>query len=122
MPLRILIVEDEAVIALELEDIVERLGHTVVGSAATARRALQIAGSSGPIDLAIMDVALAGAQNGIEAAQRLREDHSIPCLFVSAQGDAFTRAAANEWQPLGFLDKPFDRTDIEVILNSYPGR
>ncbi|WP_062010779.1 response regulator [Aureimonas sp. AU4] len=122
MPLRVMIVEDEALIAIELEDIVERVGHVVVGIAGTVDHALQIAAASGPVDLAIMDVALAGQESGLDAARRLRAAYDVPCLFVSARTDAFTRAAANEWQPLGFVDKPFTRGDIEIVLQSYPVR
>ncbi len=105
--LRVLIVEDEPLIALDLQDIFEDAGHTVVGTAATMRDALLRASTSTPFDLAVLDVDLAGSDDGIMTANRLRDEFGIEALFVSGRADAEVRARRLNWKPLGFISKPY---------------
>ncbi|WP_062018339.1 MULTISPECIES: response regulator [Aureimonas] len=112
MPLRILIVEDEALIALELQGILEDAGHDVVAMARSMREALSHAHAHPKLDLAVMDVDLAGGSSGIETAKRLRETYDLTSLFVSGHVDDETRALALEWGPLGFIGKPFAEKQI----------
>ena len=104
---RVLIVEDEPVIVLDLEDILEDAGHVIVGIAESMTRALELASVSLPFDVAIMDVDLSGGPDGIETARRLREEHNVPSLFVSGRMTEEARALAAEWRPLGFIGKPY---------------
>lgn len=119
MTLRILIVEDEPLIALDLEAILEDAGHTVVGIAASMRRALELASVAVPFDLAIMDIDLMDGRRGVEAAQALREQHDITSLFVSGTIDDEVRAEALAWKPLGFVSKPFIEQQITRILAKF---
>lgn len=105
--MRVLIVEDEPVIVLDLMDILEDAGHIVVGVAESMERALELATASVPFDVAIMDVDLSGGPDGVETARRLREQHDVPSLFVSGRLTDESRALAAEWGPLGFIGKPF---------------
>jgi two-component system, response regulator PdtaR len=109
--LRILIVEDELILAMDLEDALVSAGYEVVGLAADMHQALELAEEHRP-QLAIMDVNLARGTNGIETARHLRERFDVPSLFVSGNLDARTRADAADCQPIGFVPKPFSHTDV----------
>ncbi|WP_161992879.1 response regulator [Aureimonas leprariae] len=112
MPLRVVIVEDEPLIALDLETILEDEGHIVVGTAATTEAALGLARANPDIDMAFVNVELACEPDGVEAARRLREEHDVGSLFVSAKLTDEVRARAREWKPVGFVSKPFVRREI----------
>ncbi|KAA2234734.1 response regulator [Salinarimonas soli] len=115
-PLRILLVEDEALVADYVADIVEEAGHTVVGPVATGEQAITLL-EAGGIDLAILDITLKGAMNGIEVAGTARA-RGIPHLFISGSGDPSTRAAALATQPRDFLLKPFDQDRLIEVLRA----
>jgi CheY-like chemotaxis protein len=117
---KILIVDDELWAALDMEWVVQTLGHEVVGPAATADKAIELAATMRP-NLVLMDVRLANNSDGVAAAIEIRERFDIPSLFVTAHGDPMTRDRAAAARPLGFIEKPFSpeslaRT-IEVALN-----
>ncbi|MBE7186157.1 MAG: response regulator [Methylobacterium mesophilicum] len=122
MPLRVMIVEDEPTIALQLESIVEEAGHEVVGIAPDMRAALRIATANPHLDLAVMDIDLASQPDGVVAARRLREDHDVASLFVSANIDDEVRARALAWGPVGFIGKPFREADIVTAISALASR
>lgn len=105
--LRVLIVEDEPLIAMDLQFILEDAHHIVVGIANSMTTALALADDHVPFDVAIMDVDLAGGSDGIETAGRLRDEHNVASLFVSGRLTEENRALAAEWRPVGFISKPF---------------
>ena len=113
---RILIVEDEMFIALEIQEVVVRAGHEVVGIAATADRAIALAEGTRP-DVVLMDIRLAGERDCVEAAIEIRERFDIPSLIVSAHSDAETRLRAAPARPLGFLPKPFQHALLRLALD-----
>ena len=105
MPLRILLVEDEALILMQLEELVEEAGHLVVGTATRCAEAIETAMRVRP-DLALIDVHLCDGESGIEVAQALRSVQNLMVVFVTANprrlGDDFAGAA-------GVIAKPFSR-------------
>lgn len=103
---RILIVDDEMWAALDMEWVVRSLDHDVVGPAATAEKAIELAETARP-DLVLMDIRLAKESDGVAAAVEIRQRFDIPSLFVSAHGDPFMRSRAAAARPLGFIEKPF---------------
>jgi CheY-like chemotaxis protein len=103
---KILIVDDELWAALDMEWVVQTLGHETVGPAATAEKAIELAGTSRP-NLVLMDIRLANGSDGVAAAIEIRERFDIPSLFVSAHADAMLRNRAAAARPLGFIEKPF---------------
>lgn len=105
MSLRVLIVEDEAFISLQTAEMLEELGHEVVGVAVSAEQAVAMAENERP-DLVLMDVRLAGARDGIDAAQEIKQRWSIPAIFVSASSDAPTRRRVEAVGAVAFLNKP----------------
>ncbi|KAA3507631.1 response regulator [Agrobacterium rosae] len=113
MPLRVMIVEDEMLLALDLEDMLLDAGYVVVGQASDMPQAIALAEEvRGGVDVAIMDVNLARGTNGVETAAALRERWDIPSLFVSGNLDERTRAEAQRWHPVGFVGKPYSEREV----------
>jgi DNA-binding NarL/FixJ family response regulator len=102
----ILIVEDDFLIAFDLETALVDSGFTVVGIAATAEEALALATSHAP-SLVLMDIRLAGKRDGIDAALELFRVHGIRCVFASAHSDDDARRRAAPARPLGWVEKPY---------------
>jgi CheY-like chemotaxis protein len=109
--LRILICEDESLIALGLCAIVEDAGHIVCGTCATAVEAVSAAINHQP-DLVLMDVMLRGGEDGITAALEIRKRLNIPCLFMSAVDVPAVRERMAAAHPLGFIAKPYRPADL----------
>lgn len=112
----VLVVEDEAVSALALQCALERAGHRVVAVVDRGEDALRrVAGER--VDVALMDVRLKGEMNGLEAARRLRDDHGIPSIFLTAYGvDEFHRLHHDPPQPLLLLMKPVMDDELRRAL------
>ncbi|MBR0938967.1 response regulator [Bradyrhizobium jicamae] len=113
--LKILIVEDEFFIALDVEEQAKSLGHTVVGKAVTADEAVRMAGERQP-DVVLMDIHLAGATDGIAAALAIRSKHGIESVFVTANTDPHTLMRAKAIKPLGVLEKPINLERLRAQL------
>jgi CheY-like chemotaxis protein len=116
-PIRILIVEDEAIPAMLLEEMVEDLGYTVCGKAVSGPGAIMAAEDYQP-DLILMDIRLAQGTDGIEAAIEIRQRLGIPSLFMSAFSDKGTMTRAEAARPVGFVGKPYDETRLRIALNT----
>lgn len=112
---RILIVEDEYLIALEIENRLVDAGFEVVGIAMTADEAISIAGSTNP-DLAITDIRLAGRRDGVEAATELFTTLGVRSIFASAHADAQTRERASAVSPIGWLQKPYSAEALIKLI------
>jgi CheY-like chemotaxis protein len=109
--LRILIVEDEAFVRLDLEHALASAGYVVVGSAVSADNAVSKAEQERP-DLVLMDIRLVGERDGIDAALEIRERFDIPSLFVTAFASDAMRERAAPGKPVGFFQKPIDRIKL----------
>ncbi|WP_207458370.1 response regulator [Azospirillum sp. SYSU D00513] len=103
--MRVLIVDDEMLIAMHLELLVTQMGHEVCALATDAEEALAAAARCRPT-IALMDVRLARGSSGVDAAYRLRQEFGIRCIFVSASLDDGVRASLRPLEPLGFVGKP----------------
>ena len=117
--LRILVVEDEVIVARDIQLQLEALGYEHIAHAATGEQAVELAGELRP-DLVLMDVQLAGTMDGVTAADTIRAQYHIPVVFLTAfaTDDTISRAVAS--QPFGYLIKPFAerelRTTLEIAL------
>lgn len=115
----ILLVEDEAVLALDLSDLLEAEGYAVVGPARSGARALELFGQH-PIDLVLCDISIQGEWDGIETAARLRARRPVPVVYLTAHSDRPTLERALETAPAAYLTKPVTlpglRAAIEVAL------
>jgi two-component system, response regulator PdtaR len=115
--LRIVVVEDEVFIRLDLMSHLQGGGHFVVGTAESAANAVKVVGEARP-DLVLMDVRLVGDRDGIQAATEIWQRYGIRCLFVSANLDAGARAKAASANPAGFLEKPFTKNSLLAAVAS----
>ncbi len=109
--LKILIVEDELIIAEDLRDILEELGYEVCGIAISAREALVLIEEQTP-DLALLDIQIKGGKDGIELAAEINEHYHLPFIIVSSHSDMQTLNRAKEVNPYGYLVKPYNEKDI----------
>lgn len=118
-PAQILLVEDEAIVAMDMKGRLESLGHTVVGLVTRAQDASGAVERTHP-GLVLMDIRTPGNMDGIAAAQQIRDTHNIPVVFVTAYADRQTIERAVETEPFGFLVKPIEdrelHSTIEVTL------
>jgi len=117
--LRVLVVEDEWLVADYIVDLLEEAGHEVVATAATGEGALGHLEQAG-IDVALLDIKLKGNLSGIDVARAARA-RGIPHAFITGSGDPATRAAAEATGPLGFLQKPFSRDKLLAVLDQPAG-
>lgn len=113
--LRVLVVEDAAIIALDIANRVKRRGHKVVGVASTAKMACEMAREYRP-DLVLMDINLKGDQDGIEAATWIGEKLRIRSVFITAYSDKGMRERAFAAFPLEYIVKPIKEADLENAL------
>jgi two-component system, response regulator PdtaR len=108
---RVLIVEDEALIAILIQDTLARAGAEVVGTASSAEEALALAAEMPP-GFALVDIKLKGGVDGVELARRLHERFGTEIVFLSGSKDPETRARAMAARPRGFVGKPFQPADL----------
>lgn len=112
---RIFIVEDEAMIAMELNDRLAAMGYSPCGMAARGDVALERIRESQP-SLVLMDINLSGKMNGIAVAQQVREEMNIPVLFLTAYSDDELVAQATETGSHGYLVKPFNERELRANI------
>jgi DNA-binding NarL/FixJ family response regulator len=112
---RILIVEDDFLIVMQMEGALEDAGYEVVGIAASAEEALELASVEQPL-LCVMDISLAGKRDGIDAALNLFRQHGIRCIFATAHYDSDARRRAVPAAPLAWLPKPFSMASLVTVV------
>ncbi|HWU84204.1 MAG TPA: EAL domain-containing protein [Rhodocyclaceae bacterium] len=111
----ILIVEDEAIVALDLRQHLEDMGYGVAGIAENATDAIALAESTAPA-LTLMDISLKGDVSGIEAAETLAREHQIPVVFLTSFSDRETVRKAARAEPFGYLTKPFQAHELHATI------
>ena len=109
--LKILIVEDNIIIAEDLQMMLEDLGYNVVGIAMSYYEALDLLEEKKP-DICLLDVILKGEKDGIHLAEAINEKYGIPFLFITSHSDKVTIDRAKLTQPKGYIVKPFDKDDV----------
>ncbi|MGG6268199.1 response regulator [Leptolyngbya sp. AN03gr2] len=110
---KILVVEDESVVAWHVQEALHTLGHEVIAIATNARQAIQIATHQRP-DLVLMDICLQGKNDGVSAAEYLYLKLNLPVVYLTAHADEYTLKRATETSPFGYVVKPFQ----EAVLQS----
>jgi two-component system, cell cycle sensor histidine kinase and response regulator CckA len=114
-PCRVLIAEDESLIAEELRIRLQRLGLDVLVPVTSAEDAVA-AVSRAPPDLVLMDIHLKGRMDGIEAAGAIRQRYHVPVIYLTAHSDIATITRAKVTEPFGYLLKPFDERDLRIAI------
>ncbi|MFO0648894.1 MAG: ATP-binding protein [Polyangiales bacterium] len=111
----ILVVEDEAIIADDLERTLKRLGYKVPAVLDSGDRAIEAASSLSPA-LVLMDIKLRGAIDGVTAARIIRDRLEIPTVFLTSYSDTATLSRASAARPYGYVLKPFAERDLRVSV------
>ena len=121
---RILVVEDEGVVAKDLQSRLKKLGYDVPATVQTGEEALRAAGELNP-QLILMDIRLKGSMDGVETSARIMEKFRTPVIFLTAYADDGTLGRAKLTEPYGFILKPFNErelhTAIQVALHKHQG-
>ncbi len=115
--LKIMIVEDEFIIALDIKDIVKGFGYNVVAVATSGNDAVEKANLNKP-ELVLMDIMLKGKIDGVEAADIIRQKFDIPIIFVSSFSDEESIDRASKVSDYGYLVKPFDKDQLKDVIES----
>lgn len=119
---KILIIEDEAVVSLDITRRLEKMGYEVMGRLASGEEALELV-QQDPPDLVLMDINLQGEIDGIETANKLYQNHNIPVIYLTAYAGESTLERAKESKPYGYILKPFKerelRATIEIALSRH---
>ncbi|HJQ31071.1 MAG TPA: ATP-binding protein [Pyrinomonadaceae bacterium] len=114
---RVLVVEDEAIVAMDISARLRLLGYEVIGPASTGADAVELAESARP-DLVLMDIMLRGGMDGVEAALRIREGCGAPVVYLTAYADDSTLRRAKAAEPLGYLLKPFEERELRTAIET----
>ncbi|MEA5601481.1 ATP-binding protein [Nostoc sp. UHCC 0252] len=112
---RILIVEDEVIVARTIASQLSQLGYIVTGTASSGKVAITKALETNP-ELVLMDIILKGEMDGIVTASKIREQLDIPVIFLTAYGDDHTLERAKITQPFGYIVKPFTIKDLRIAI------
>lgn len=112
---RILVVEDERIVARDIEKRLKKLGYVVPITVASGEEAIKQTAKIRP-DLVLMDIQLKGDLDGIEAAEQIRADFDIPVIYLTAYADEATLQRAKATEPFGYILKPFDARDLQVAI------
>ncbi|WP_232371404.1 response regulator [Leptospira ainazelensis] len=115
--IKILIVEDEFLIALLMQKELKRLGYEITDHVSTGETAIESV-KINPPDVILMDINLGGVMDGIGAAKQIRSFQSIPIIFVTGYTDLETKEKAESIHPLGYLLKPVEINQIKEIIES----
>jgi len=114
---RILLVEDEGVVALDIEQRLTQLGYQVVGIADTAAIALRMARTQQPA-LVLMDIRIRGELDGVDLARALTTADEVPVVFLTGNADEATLRRAIDAEPYGYVLKPFELRTLEAVIET----
>jgi len=121
-PIKILIVEDNVIIADDMQSMLEEIGYEIVDNVIVYEQAVEVL-KNNEIDLVLIDIILASDKTGIDLGQHIRENYNIPFIFVTSNSDRATVENAKTVKPNGYLVKPFEQQDlytsIEIALSNF---
>ena len=112
---KLLIVEDEIVIAKDLQKKLSEVGYEAAAIASSGEKAIELSSTVKP-DLVLMDIVLKGKMDGIETAEVLRSRYGIPVIYLTAYGDDATIDRAKITEPYGYILKPFDINMVKITI------
>ena len=121
-PIKILIVEDNVIIADDMQSMLEEIGYEIVDNVIVYEQAVEVLKEK-QVDLVLIDIILASDKTGIDLGKHIREHYDIPFIFVTSNSDRATVENAKSVQPNGYLVKPFEQQDlytsIEIALSNF---
>lgn len=120
-PIKILIVEDNVIIADDMQSMLEDIGYDIVGNVIMYSQAVEVLKNE-KVDLVLIDIILATEETGIDLGRYIRAHYNIPFVFVTSNSDRATVEKAKDVKPNGYLVKPFEQQDlytsIEIAISS----
>ncbi|MFA4859942.1 response regulator [Methanoregula sp.] len=111
----VLIVDDEAIITMQIEEKISAMGHKVVGRASSGEDAIAKARATKP-DIVLMDIVMPGKTNGIAAARMIRKDLGIPIIFITSYADDKIISEVKKVNPYGYIVKPFNDLELKATV------
>ena len=121
-PIKILIVEDNVIIADDMQSMLEEIGYEIVDNVIVYEQAVEVLRSQ-EVDLVLIDIILASDKTGIDLGKHIRDNYDIPFIFVTSNSDRATVENAKTVKPNGYLVKPFEQQDlytsIEIALSNF---
>lgn len=114
-PVKILVVEDEVIVAQDIAGRLKKLGYAVTATVSSGEEAIQKA-LENPPDLVLMDIVLKGDMDGVTAAEKIRANRYVPTVFLTAYADDQTLQRAKLTDPFGYIIKPFQQNDLRVAI------
>ncbi|MEO0734927.1 MAG: response regulator transcription factor [Bacteroidota bacterium] len=121
-PPRVLIVEDEVLLRVEIQKTLETLGYQIAGVTGNGDQALDLLANHQP-DIALLDIHIDGTRNGVDLARLIRRRYTFPFVFLTAFSDRATLEELKDTMPYGFIVKPFTegdlRSSIELALHQH---
>ncbi|MFX0558047.1 LytR/AlgR family response regulator transcription factor [Maribacter sp. CXY002] len=121
-PIKILIVEDNVIIADDMQSMLEEIGYEIVDNVIVYEQAVEVLKSQ-QVDLVLIDIILASDKTGIDLGRHIRDNYDIPFIFVTSNSDRATVENAKTVKPNGYLVKPFEQQDlytsIEIALSNF---
>ena len=111
----VLVVEDESIVAKDIQNSLKKLGYTVPSVENTGEDSIDAAGLHRP-DLILMDIMLKGDISGIDAAEQIKNRYQIPVIFLTAYADESTLSKAKVTEPYGYIIKPFKEIDLHTSI------
>ena len=111
----VLLVEDESIVAKDIQLSLKRLGYNVLGIENTGEKAISSARKLDP-DIIIMDIMLKGKINGIEASEKIRKEQNIPIIYLTAYADENTLSKAKITEPYAYIIKPYKEIDLHTSI------
>ena len=121
-PIKILIVEDNVIIADDMQSMLEEIGYEIVDNVIVYEQAVEVL-KANQVDLVLIDIILASDKTGIDLGKHIRDNYNIPFIFVTSNSDRATVENAKTVKPNGYLVKPFEQQDlytsIEIALSNF---
>ncbi len=114
--IHILIVEDDPIIAADLEDRLLEMGFDILGPVAAGEEAIAFFQQTPPPNLVLLDIQLEGDWDGVTTAQQIRQEHDLPIIFLTSNSDDATFDRAKQVNPQAFLSKPFRGRDLKHAI------
>ncbi|MCX6182952.1 MAG: response regulator [Bacteroidetes bacterium] len=113
--IRVLVVEDENIVAKDIQMSLEKMGYNVIGTASSGEKALEILKENQP-SIILMDIMLKGKMSGIDTAEIVKNEYDLPIIFLTAYADESTLSKAKITEPYGYILKPFKEIDLHTSI------
>jgi CheY-like chemotaxis protein len=113
---RVLIAEDEILVAMDLQITLSEMGYSVIGVSSSGEQTIELTRAERP-DIILMDVHLRGAVSGLQAAEKIQKEFAIPILFVTAAPDNSTLNKINRSKMNALLSKPFSTQSLQIAIH-----